>query len=177
LLCFESLRWASVPILQACEPYKVMDMNMKLNLVKFAILFTLIMYVLSTMAMFAIPPKVNPLPSDFDTGLTYQQALKAKKPMIVDFYVDWCGYCRRIAPVLDSISMQYKNNFNLVLINCENKEYSKLIKDFGIYEFPTVYIIDPKNDNRILINSQFYDKPDKLKMELDRFLKANKYKK
>ncbi len=67
----------------------------------------------------AVPPRSNLLPSDYSTGITYKQAIKMKKPMAINFYVDWCHYCKQFAPTLDSFRKQYKSNMNFVIVNVE----------------------------------------------------------
>lgn len=121
----------------------------------------------------AVPPKANLVPSDYTTGMTWKQAQKAGKPIAVNFYVDWCGYCRKFAPVLEGLRKEYNGKYNIVLINVENPKYKKLAEDFDITGFPTLYLVNPKNDNRVFINQSLYSRPDKLKKEFDRFLKVN----
>ena len=116
----------------------------------------------------AVPPKSNLVPSDYQTGISYEKAVKLHKPMVINFYVDWCGYCKKFAPILDGVRKDYKGKFNFVTINCENPKYKKVVEDFMISGFPTLYIYDPTNDNRVLINNGLYSNPVKLKKELDK---------
>ena len=116
-------------------------------------------------------------PSDFKTGVTYEEAMKQKKPMVINFYVDWCHYCQNFAPVLDNMRLQYKDKYNFVTINCEDKHYKKLVDDFMIGSFPTLYIVDPTNDNRVLVPPSAYSSQEYLKKEFNRFLRVNHYNK
>jgi len=122
----------------------------------------------------AVPPKLNLLPSDFDTGISWNQAVKLKKPIIANFYVDYCGYCKRFAPILESMRAQYKSRFTFVIINCEERKNKSVVRDFGITSYPSLYLVNPKNDNRVYINPSFYTDKTRLKKEFDRFLKNNK---
>ena len=38
------------------------------------------------------------VPSDYQIGISYEDAIKSDRPMIALFYVDWCGYCMRFMP-------------------------------------------------------------------------------
>ncbi len=111
-------------------------------------------------------------PSDYHIGITYEDAVVAsEKPMLAVFYVDWCGYCLRFMPKFQSLSKVYKNKYNFVMINAEDPAYAKLAEDVGIGGFPTVYVLDPKYDNRVLMPNAIYQDLPKFRVELDRYLR------
>jgi len=97
--------------------------------------------------------------------------------MVVNFYVDWCAYCRRFAPILESLRQNYKGQFNFVIVNCDNPKYKKLADEYYVTGYPTLYIVDPVKDNRVLISQALYSQPEKLRQELNRFLRVNGYSK
>lgn len=119
----------------------------------------------------SVPPKNNARPSDYDAGVTYEQAAKLDKPVIAVFYVDWCKYCMHFMPILDHIRRDYKDSYSVILLNAEDEKNEKLAKDYMISGFPTVYIMDPKYDNRIHIDGGNYSEPKKFRKELDRYLR------
>ena len=111
-------------------------------------------------------------PSDYRIGIKYEDALKSDKPMLTVFYVDWCGYCLKFMPKFKTLSNIYKDKYNFVMLNVEaNDTNGKLAEDVGIGGFPTVYIIDPKYDNRVLMPNTFYQDLTKFRVELDRYLR------
>lgn len=111
-------------------------------------------------------------PSEYHIGITYEDALKSDRPMLAVFYVDWCGYCLKFMPKFNILSKLYKNRFNFVMINVEeNKETAKLAQEVGIGGFPTVYVLDPKYDNRVLMPNVVYQDLGKFRVELDRYLR------
>ena len=111
-------------------------------------------------------------PSDYKIGIPYSDALQSNKPMLAVFYVDWCGYCLRFMPKFATLSRVYKDKFNFVMINVEETEQTKkMAEDVGIGGFPTVYILDPKYDNRVLMPNAFYQNLAKFRGELDRYLR------
>ena len=113
-------------------------------------------------------------PSDYKIGISYPQAMRSDKPAIVLFYTDWCGYCKRFMPKFRVISKLYKDDYNFVMINGEAQENLKLVEDVAITGLPTVYIFDPKYDNRVHLNNGIYMDLKKLRAELDRYLKIRK---
>lgn len=110
-------------------------------------------------------------PSDYKVGVPYETAMKADKPVVALFYVDWCGYCLRFMPRFKTLESLYKDKYNFVMINVEDQNMTELVKDVGLTGYPTVYIMDPKYDNRFLINNAIYMDLPKFKTELDRYLK------
>lgn len=135
------------------------------------ILYTLaiIIVIASVSASLAFQPDKNLKPSEYEIGVTYKEALEDDKPVFAMFYVDWCTYCQRFMPKLKLINMIYKNDFNIVKINCDEPENKKLAADYGIEGFPTIYIIDNKYDNRVHISSSNYGDLGRMRKELDRY--------
>jgi thioredoxin len=60
-------------------------------------------------------------------------------PAIVDFYADWCGPCKMIAPILEEISEEYKGKLHVYKINTE--EEPELSGAFGIQSIPSLLFI------------------------------------
>ncbi len=111
-------------------------------------------------------------PSDYHIGITYNEAMTSDKPMLVVFYADWCSYCLKFMPKFNILSKIYGNKFNFVMVNVEaTKETTKLATNTGISGFPTVYILDPKYDNKVLMSNTIYQDLGKFRVELDRYLR------
>jgi len=60
-------------------------------------------------------------------------------PAIVDFYADWCGPCKMIAPVLDQLSTAYAGKLHVYKVNTD--EEPELSAAFGIQSIPTILFI------------------------------------
>lgn len=116
-------------------------------------------------------PKKSLKPSEYHLGTTYDKAMQDKKPFIALFYADWCTYCMRFMPKYKIINDVYKGKYNFAMINVDSPEAAPLIKDYAIGGFPTIYIIDPTIDNRILISNTIYDNLGRLRGEFDRYLR------
>ncbi len=68
---------------------------------------------------------------------------EGKLPCIIDFYADWCGPCKMIAPVLDELSKEYEGKINIYKVNTE--EQQELAAAFGIQSIPSI-LFCPLND-------------------------------
>ena len=63
-------------------------------------------------------------------------------PAIIDFYADWCGPCKLVAPVLEELSNEYKGKINIYKIDTEREQ--ELSAAFGIRSIPSLLFI-PKD--------------------------------
>jgi thioredoxin len=64
-------------------------------------------------------------------------------PCLIDFYADWCGPCKMVAPVLEELSEEYKGKINIYKINTEEEQ--ELAAVFGIRSIPSM-LFCPKDD-------------------------------
>lgn len=110
------------------------------------------------------------VPSDYHVGVTYDEAVSNGKPIIGLFYVDWCGYCLRFMPKFATLSKIYKDKYNFVMLNAEDPANAQLVRDVALTGYPTMYVLDPKYDNRFLLNNAIYLDLGKIRKELDRYL-------
>ncbi|MCB0283622.1 MAG: thioredoxin [Calditrichaeota bacterium] len=65
------------------------------------------------------------------------------KPCLIDFYADWCGPCKMVAPILEELSEEYKDKVNIYKINTEQEQ--ELAAAFGIQSIPSLLFV-PMND-------------------------------
>jgi len=64
------------------------------------------------------------------------EALKSGKPVLVDFWAEWCGPCRMVGPIVNELSAEYENKAVIGKVNVdENKEISA---KYGIRNIPTI---------------------------------------
>jgi thioredoxin 1 len=60
-------------------------------------------------------------------------------PAIVDFYADWCGPCKMVAPVLEKISAEYDGKLNVYKVDTDKEQ--ELAGAFGIMSIPSLLFI------------------------------------
>jgi thioredoxin 1 len=64
------------------------------------------------------------------------EVVRSKLPVVVDFYADWCGPCRIIAPLMEQFAKEYAGKVKFVKINTDDNQ--ELASQFGIMSIPTV---------------------------------------
>lgn len=148
-------------------------MNKKLKILIISIV-VLVLTACTITASMALLPKAKVKPSDYDMGMTYEKASKVDKPIIGVFYVDWCTYCQKFMPKLDKVRNINKNQFNVVLINVDDPNNKNFVEEYKITGFPSVYILDPKYDNRVFIDSPYLESVESLNKEVQRYLNFRK---
>ncbi len=79
----------------------------------------------------------------FDYENNTEWNYKGEKPCIIDFYADWCGPCKMIAPVMEELSREYDGKLDIYKIDTE--EQQELSAVFGIRSIPSVLFV-PVND-------------------------------
>lgn len=75
----------------------------------------------------------------FDYTTQTEWSYKSKTPCVVDFYATWCGPCKRLSPIMDSLSTVYKGKINFYKVDVDKEPY--LAQAFGIRSIPQVLYI------------------------------------
>ncbi|MFQ5634456.1 MAG: thioredoxin [Gammaproteobacteria bacterium] len=66
------------------------------------------------------------------------EVLKSEQPVLVDFWAEWCGPCKMIAPILEQIAEEYKGRLSLAKLDVE--ENQNIAMQYGVRSIPTLML-------------------------------------
>jgi thioredoxin 1 len=68
-----------------------------------------------------------------------EEVLLSELPVVVDFWAEWCGPCRMVAPILEELSVENTERFKVVKVNSDDN--SGLAAHYSIRSIPTILIL------------------------------------
>lgn len=74
---------------------------------------------------------------DFETNKEWKY--EGSKPCLIDFYADWCGPCKMVAPILEELQKEYGENIVIYKVNTEDQQ--ELAGMFGVQSIPSLLFV------------------------------------
>ncbi len=87
----------------------------------------------------------------FDYENETEWKYKGVRPAIIDFYADWCGPCRMVAPIMEELSKEYDGKVDIYKIDTE--EQQELASIFQIRSIPSVLFIPMTEQPRMSVGA------------------------
>jgi thioredoxin len=75
----------------------------------------------------------------FDFEKNTEWKFEGDKPAVIDFYADWCGPCKMVAPILEELSKEYDGKIDIYKVDTEAQQ--ELAGLFGIRSIPSILFI------------------------------------
>ena len=93
------------------------------------------------------------------TDAAFETEIRGETPVLVDFWAEWCGPCRMVAPVLEQIAVEQTGKLKIVKLNVDENQQTPM--QFGVTGIPTMILFkDGQMVERIV---GFMPKPQLLK--------------
>lgn len=70
------------------------------------------------------------------TDTNFEELMNSGKPMVVDFWAEWCGPCRMVSPIIDELATEYEGKVTIGKMDVDNND--EVVGQFGIRNIPTV---------------------------------------
>ena len=73
------------------------------------------------------------------TNENFQEVIGSEQPVVIDFWAEWCGPCRMIAPIIDELAAEYEGR--VLVAKCDVEECEEAVAKFGVRNIPPVVFV------------------------------------
>jgi thioredoxin len=87
----------------------------------------------------------------FDWEASKEWEFKGEKPCIIDFYADWCGPCKMVAPVLEQLSKEYDGKIDIFKVDTEDQPQLAVL--FNVSSIPTILFVPKEGQPQLAMGA------------------------
>ncbi|GAB6009102.1 thioredoxin [Dysgonomonas reticulitermitis] len=73
------------------------------------------------------------------TDAGFEDLLKSDKPLVIDFWAEWCGPCRMVGPIVEELAAEYAGKVTIGKVDVDNND--EITSKYGIRNIPTILFI------------------------------------
>jgi len=73
---------------------------------------------------------------EMNEGTFKSEVLEGKGPAVIDFWAPWCGPCRIMGPIIESLAKKYEGKVNIAKVNVDDNQ--KLAGDYSVMSIPSI---------------------------------------
>lgn len=87
----------------------------------------------------------------FDYENKSEWDFQGERPVVIDFYADWCGPCRMLSPIMEELAKEYNGKIDIYKIDTEKE--TELAGVFGIRSIPSVLFVPVKDKPQMAVGA------------------------
>ncbi len=87
----------------------------------------------------------------FDYSANKEWKFQGEKPAIIDFYADWCGPCKTVAPILEDLAAEFSGKLDFFKIDTEDQQ--ELAAIFGVQSIPSLLFIPSEEQPQMAVGA------------------------
>ncbi|MCD7962705.1 MAG: thioredoxin [Rikenellaceae bacterium] len=73
------------------------------------------------------------------TNSNYEEIIAGDKPVVIDFWAEWCGPCRMVGPIIEELAEEYKDK--VVIGKCDVDENNDVAAKYSVRNIPTIIFL------------------------------------